>query len=74
MDNNESPLSPKDMDLFVAGIQIAVCFLLCAGIGYYIDLKCHTLYRWTTRGVWVGLVCGLGNFIKTLVGALHDKR
>ncbi|MBP5274973.1 MAG: AtpZ/AtpI family protein [Abditibacteriota bacterium] len=74
MEDDRTPIPPGDAELFIAGLQIAVCFILCAGIGYYIDIRYGTRFRYTTWGVWVGLVAGIGNFVKALIGALRDKR
>lgn len=75
MDNKNKPhLSKKDSELFIAGIQIAVCFVLCGGVGYYADLKCHSFYKYTEWGIVIGFVSGIGNFIKAIIGALNDKR
>ncbi|MBO4548708.1 MAG: AtpZ/AtpI family protein [Abditibacteriota bacterium] len=74
MEDKDQPLSPQDTELFIAGIQIAVCFLLCAGAGYFLDMRYHTGSRYTCWGVALGLVSGLGNFVRALIGALRDKR
>lgn len=65
-------LKGKDVDFVSAGLNILVCFLLCGGIGYFVD-KHYGTEKWTTVGVFVGLIVGFYYFIKFIIDAMRNK-
>ena len=62
----------KDMNLLSAALNILVCFLLCGGIGYFIDKKYGTEV-WTIRGAIFGIIVGFYLFVKLITDAFKNK-
>lgn len=65
-------LKGKDLNFISAGLNILVCFVLCGGGGYFID-KHYGTDKWTTVGVFVGLIVGFYHFIKFIIDAMRNK-
>ena len=62
----------KDINMLSAALNILVCFLLCGGLGYFIDHKYNTDV-WTLRGVIFGLIVGFYLFVKLIIDAFKNK-
>ncbi len=62
----------SDMNFLSGGLNILVCFLLCGGIGYFIDKRYGTEV-WTERGAIFGLIVGLYYFVKLIIDAFKNK-
>lgn len=67
-------ITRKDGYVLSAGMMIFVCFLLCGGVGYFIDKHFHTGDKYTVVGSLFGLFCGIYNFVKIIIEAMHDNK
>ena len=62
----------KDAKGLTAALNILVCFLICGGVGYLIDLH-YGVHKWTLPGIILGLFVGFCDFIKFIIENLKEK-